>query len=87
MKVIHLVTSVLLFCFTVKAAQRLHTVTLQPLEGASSVAQTGLPSAPSLTFVKGQCMLISRARFEADIGYSQELIALFKQMDSRNYGK
>lgn len=68
-----------------KAAQRLRTVTLQPLEGASSVAQTGLPSAPSLTFVKGQCMLISRARFEADIGYSQELIALFKQMDSRNY--
>ncbi|XP_008143408.2 SWI/SNF-related matrix-associated actin-dependent regulator of chromatin subfamily A-like protein 1 [Eptesicus fuscus] len=68
-----------------KAAQRLHTVTLQPLEGASSMAQTGLPSAPSLTFVKGQCMLISRARFEADIGYSQELIALFKQMDSRNY--
>uniref|UniRef100_G1NVG8 SWI/SNF-related matrix-associated actin-dependent regulator of chromatin subfamily A-like protein 1 n=1 Tax=Myotis lucifugus TaxID=59463 RepID=G1NVG8_MYOLU len=67
-----------------KAAQRLRTVTLQPLE-ASSVAQTGLPSAPSLTFVKGQCMLISRARFEADIGYSQELIALFKQMDSRNY--
>ncbi|EPQ18409.1 SWI/SNF-related matrix-associated actin-dependent regulator of chromatin subfamily A-like protein 1 [Myotis brandtii] len=70
-----------------KAAQRLRTVTLQPLEGTSSVAQTGLPSAPSLTFVKGQCMLISRARFEADIGYSQELIALFKQMDSRNYGK
>ncbi|XP_070278188.1 SWI/SNF-related matrix-associated actin-dependent regulator of chromatin subfamily A-like protein 1 [Myotis yumanensis] len=68
-----------------KAAQRLRTVTLQPLEGASSVAQTSLPSAPSLTFVKGQCMLISRARFEADIGYSQELIALFKQMDSRNY--
>ncbi|ELK30495.1 SWI/SNF-related matrix-associated actin-dependent regulator of chromatin subfamily A-like protein 1 [Myotis davidii] len=86
-KVIRLVTAVLLFSFTVKAAQRLRTVTLQPLEGASSVAQTGLPSAPSLTFVKGQCMLISRARFEADIGYSQELIALFKQMDSRNYGK
>lgn len=68
-----------------KAAQRLRTATLRPLEGASSVAQTGLPSAPSLAFVKGQCMLISRARFEADIGYSQELIALFKQMDSRNY--
>ncbi|KAM7105017.1 SWI/SNF-related matrix-associated actin-dependent regulator of chromatin subfamily A-like protein 1 isoform 1-T2 [Molossus nigricans] len=68
-----------------KAAQRLRTVTLQPLEGAGSVPQTGLPSAPSLAFVKGQCVLISRARFEADIGYSQELIALFKQMDSRNY--
>ncbi|XP_016052256.1 PREDICTED: SWI/SNF-related matrix-associated actin-dependent regulator of chromatin subfamily A-like protein 1 isoform X2 [Miniopterus natalensis] len=68
-----------------KAAQHLSTVTLKPLERTSGVVQTGLPSAPSLSFVKGQCMLISRARFEADIGYSQELIALFKQMDSRNY--
>nr|XP_044607263.1 SWI/SNF-related matrix-associated actin-dependent regulator of chromatin subfamily A-like protein 1 isoform X2 [Equus asinus] len=69
-----------------KAAQRLPKVTLQPLEGAEgSVAQTHLPSAPSLGFVKGRCVLISRARFEADIGYSEDLIALFKQMDSRNY--
>ncbi|XP_034863077.1 SWI/SNF-related matrix-associated actin-dependent regulator of chromatin subfamily A-like protein 1 isoform X2 [Mirounga leonina] len=77
-----------------KAAQSLPTVTLQPLEGAedsrgspstAGVAQTCLPSAPSLTFVKGQCVLISRVRFEADIGYSEDLIALFKQMESRNY--
>ncbi|KAF6362206.1 SWI/SNF related, matrix associated, actin dependent regulator of chromatin, subfamily a like 1 [Rhinolophus ferrumequinum] len=68
-----------------RAAQRLRTVALQPLEGASSVAQTSLPSASSLRFVKGQCMLISRARFEADINYSEELITLFKQMDSGNY--
>lgn len=68
-----------------KAAQHLSTVTLQPLEEASGVAQTSLPSAPSLAFVKGQCVLISRARFEADIGYSEVLVALFKQMDSRNY--
>ncbi|KAM6152908.1 SWI/SNF-related matrix-associated actin-dependent regulator of chromatin subfamily A-like protein 1 [Erethizon dorsatum] len=70
-----------------RAAQRLSTVTLQPLEGVdgSSGVQTGLPSAPSLAFVKGQCMLISRARFEVDINYSEDLIALFKQMDSRKY--
>ncbi|XP_074169046.1 SWI/SNF-related matrix-associated actin-dependent regulator of chromatin subfamily A-like protein 1 isoform X2 [Rhinolophus sinicus] len=68
-----------------RAAQRLRTVVLQPLEGASSVAQTSLPSASSLRFVKGQCMLISRARFEADIDYSEELVTLFKQMDSGNY--
>lgn len=68
-----------------KAAQHLSTVTLQPLEEASGVSQTSLPSAPSLAFVKGQCVLISRARFEADIGYSEVLMALFKQMDSRNY--
>nr|XP_010947029.1 SWI/SNF-related matrix-associated actin-dependent regulator of chromatin subfamily A-like protein 1 isoform X1 [Camelus bactrianus] len=79
-----------------RAAQHLPAVTLQPLEGAEgrreppstgsgSVAQACLPAAPSLTFVKGQCVLISRARFEADIGYSEGLIALFQQMDSRNY--
>ncbi|XP_025747692.1 SWI/SNF-related matrix-associated actin-dependent regulator of chromatin subfamily A-like protein 1 isoform X2 [Callorhinus ursinus] len=77
-----------------KAAQSLPTVTLQPLEGAedsraspstAGVAQTCLPAAPSLAFVKGQCVLISRVRFEADIGYSEDLIALFKQMESRNY--
>ncbi|GAB5575964.1 SWI/SNF-related matrix-associated actin-dependent regulator of chromatin subfamily A-like protein 1 isoform X1 [Prionailurus iriomotensis] len=77
-----------------KAAQSLPSVTLQPLEeaedsrelpSAGGVVQACLPSAPSLAFVKGRCVLISRARFEADIGYSEHLTALFKQMDSRNY--
>ncbi|NWY76469.1 SMAL1 protein, partial [Erithacus rubecula] len=35
--------------------------------------------------VRGKCVLISRLRFEVDIGYSAEVIGLFKQMDSRNY--
>ncbi|NXO35073.1 SMAL1 protein, partial [Locustella ochotensis] len=39
------------------------------------------PSAP----VKGKCVLISHLRFEVDIGYSTEVIGVFKQMDSRNY--
>ncbi|KAM5268881.1 SWI/SNF-related matrix-associated actin-dependent regulator of chromatin subfamily A-like protein 1 isoform 2-T6 [Hipposideros larvatus] len=68
-----------------RAAQRLATVTLKPLEVAGGVAQTSLPSASSLAFVKGQCVLISRARFEADIPFSEELVALFKQMNSRYY--
>uniref|UniRef100_A0A8C5KUI5 SWI/SNF-related matrix-associated actin-dependent regulator of chromatin subfamily A-like protein 1 n=1 Tax=Jaculus jaculus TaxID=51337 RepID=A0A8C5KUI5_JACJA len=68
-----------------KAAQRLSTVSLEPLEGVSGGGQASLPVAPSLAFVKGRCILISRARFEVDIGYSQELIELFKQMDSRMY--
>ncbi|XP_007934011.1 SWI/SNF-related matrix-associated actin-dependent regulator of chromatin subfamily A-like protein 1 [Orycteropus afer afer] len=51
----------------------------------SSGRQASLPPAPSLAFVKGRCMLISRARFEADISYSKDLIALFEQLDSRNY--
>nr|XP_012640635.1 SWI/SNF-related matrix-associated actin-dependent regulator of chromatin subfamily A-like protein 1 [Microcebus murinus]XP_012640637.1 SWI/SNF-related matrix-associated actin-dependent regulator of chromatin subfamily A-like protein 1 [Microcebus murinus] len=78
----------------IKAVKHLSMVTLEPLKGAdgsrespstSIGGQASLPSAPSLAFVKGQCMLISRARFEADIGYSEDLIALFKQMDSRKY--
>ncbi|NXI73696.1 SMAL1 protein, partial [Anseranas semipalmata] len=35
--------------------------------------------------VKGKCVLISRSRFEVDIGYSAEVIGAFKQMNSRNY--
>ncbi|NWI13932.1 SMAL1 protein, partial [Crypturellus soui] len=35
--------------------------------------------------VKGKCVLISRSRFEVDIGYSAEVIGVFKQMNSRNY--
>ncbi|NXI85752.1 SMAL1 protein, partial [Rhipidura dahli] len=35
--------------------------------------------------VKGKCVLISRSRFEVNIGYSAEVIGVFKQMDSRNY--
>lgn len=70
-----------------KAAEQLSTVSLQPLEGVDGSVreQSGLPSAPSLTFVTGRCVLISRARFEVDIGYSEAVIALFKQMDSRMY--
>ncbi|KAL1770599.1 SWI SNF-related matrix-associated actin-dependent regulator of chromatin subfamily A 1 [Sigmodon hispidus] len=70
-----------------KAAERLPMVSLQPLEEVDDSVRgpTSLPSAPSLAYVTGRCMLISRARFEVDIGYSEELIALFKQMDSRIY--
>lgn len=79
------------------AVQHLPTVTLQPLEetpssgetqtatSASTTAHTQLPPACSLSFVKGQCLLISRTRFEADIGYSKDLIELFKQMKSKIY--
>ncbi|XP_068102189.1 SWI/SNF-related matrix-associated actin-dependent regulator of chromatin subfamily A-like protein 1 [Hyperolius riggenbachi] len=35
--------------------------------------------------VKGRCLLISRSRFEVEIGYHVEVIGLFKQMSSRNY--
>uniref|UniRef100_A0A8D0KTY7 SWI/SNF-related matrix-associated actin-dependent regulator of chromatin subfamily A-like protein 1 n=1 Tax=Strix occidentalis caurina TaxID=311401 RepID=A0A8D0KTY7_STROC len=62
----------------VEAANQLSSVVVAPLEGENA---GGLTSA----LVKGRCMLISRLRFEVDIGYSSEVIGVFKQMDSRNY--
>ncbi|XP_029460978.1 SWI/SNF-related matrix-associated actin-dependent regulator of chromatin subfamily A-like protein 1 isoform X2 [Rhinatrema bivittatum] len=35
--------------------------------------------------VKGKCALVSRSRFEVDIGYHPDCIGAFKQMSSRNY--
>ncbi|XP_072198489.1 SWI/SNF-related matrix-associated actin-dependent regulator of chromatin subfamily A-like protein 1 [Excalfactoria chinensis] len=35
--------------------------------------------------IKGKCVLISRSRFEVDIGYSAEVVGVFKQMNSRIY--
>uniref|UniRef100_F6SKP2 SWI/SNF-related matrix-associated actin-dependent regulator of chromatin subfamily A-like protein 1 n=1 Tax=Monodelphis domestica TaxID=13616 RepID=F6SKP2_MONDO len=43
------------------------------------------PQSKGLASLKGRCVLISRTRFEADIGFSEDVIALFKQMGSRNY--
>ena len=37
--------------------------------------------------VKGQCILISRDRFEVKVGYSQPLIELFKRMKTKMYGE
>ncbi|XP_055967956.1 SWI/SNF-related matrix-associated actin-dependent regulator of chromatin subfamily A-like protein 1 [Sorex fumeus] len=76
-----------------KAVQNLPTVTLQPLEEApgnrepqtAGPSDARLPPAASLSFVKGQCLLISRSRFEADIGYSEDLIELFRKMKSKIY--
>ncbi|NXN19701.1 SMAL1 protein, partial [Indicator maculatus] len=83
-------------CF-MEAANRLSSVILAPLEGENSSASLCVgadvksllkmcknwkkPSA----LVKGRCVLISRLRFEVDIGYSTEVIGMFKQMNSRNY--
>uniref|UniRef100_A0A8V5FPI2 SWI/SNF-related matrix-associated actin-dependent regulator of chromatin subfamily A-like protein 1 n=1 Tax=Melopsittacus undulatus TaxID=13146 RepID=A0A8V5FPI2_MELUD len=62
-----------------EAVNQLPSVILAPLEGVNAVGLK--PSA----CVKGKCVLISRLRFEVDIGYSAEVIGVFKQMGSRNY--
>uniref|UniRef100_A0A8C4YF82 SWI/SNF-related matrix-associated actin-dependent regulator of chromatin subfamily A-like protein 1 n=1 Tax=Gopherus evgoodei TaxID=1825980 RepID=A0A8C4YF82_9SAUR len=35
--------------------------------------------------VRGKCVLISRSRFEVEIGYAAEIIEVFKQINSKNY--
>jgi hypothetical protein len=37
--------------------------------------------------VKGSCVLITRDRFEVNVGYSAPLVEVFKSMKSRQYGK
>uniref|UniRef100_A0A674AHA8 SWI/SNF-related matrix-associated actin-dependent regulator of chromatin subfamily A-like protein 1 n=1 Tax=Salmo trutta TaxID=8032 RepID=A0A674AHA8_SALTR len=37
--------------------------------------------------VQGHATLVSRSRFEVDVGYHVDVIAAFKQMPSKNYGK
>lgn len=36
--------------------------------------------------LQGQCNLVSRSKFEVDVGYHVEVIAAFKQMPTKNYG-
>uniref|UniRef100_A0A8C8S1K4 SWI/SNF-related matrix-associated actin-dependent regulator of chromatin subfamily A-like protein 1 n=1 Tax=Pelusios castaneus TaxID=367368 RepID=A0A8C8S1K4_9SAUR len=73
-----------------EAVKRLSSVILVPLEAAPVGNSPSLKSLkpplkkPSAT-VKGKCVLLSRSRFEVDIGYSAEMIQAFKQMNSRNY--
>ncbi|XP_067426224.1 SWI/SNF-related matrix-associated actin-dependent regulator of chromatin subfamily A-like protein 1 isoform X2 [Emydura macquarii macquarii] len=77
----------------VEAVKQLSSVTLVPLEGVSVGSGPSSESLlktcsgwqkPSAT-VKGKCVLISRSRFEVDIGYAAEIIEAFKQVNSRNY--
>lgn len=37
--------------------------------------------------VQGQCILVSPAKFEVDIGYHVDAIAAFKQMPTKSYGR
>ena len=37
--------------------------------------------------MQGSCSLLSRSRFQVDLGYHVDVIAAFKQMPSKNYGE
>ena len=36
--------------------------------------------------LQGQCLLVSRTKFEVDIGFHVDVIGAFKQMPTKNYG-
>ena len=75
---------------------------LEGMEALSSAATTSRPrdsatlavllklcngwEKPGAT-LRGQCVLVSRTKFEVDILYHADVIAAFKQMPTKNYGK
>lgn len=83
-------------------ATALASVSLRPLEGMNSVdvaapARDGAALAALLKLcngwqkpgasLQGQCILVSPRKFEVDISYNVDVIAAFKQMPTKNYGK
>lgn len=65
------------------------TASSRPCDGAALSALLRLCNGwqkPGAT-VRGQCILVSRTKFEVDILYHPEVIAVFKQMPTKNYGK
>ncbi|XP_037542322.1 SWI/SNF-related matrix-associated actin-dependent regulator of chromatin subfamily A-like protein 1 [Nematolebias whitei] len=63
------------------------TASSRPCDGAALSALLRLCNGwqkPGAT-VRGQCILVSRTKFEVDILYHAEVIAVFKQMPTKNY--
>lgn len=87
-------------CVAVEEAAAVASVSLRPLEGMGAVdvaaARDGAALGPLLKLcngwqkpgatLQGQCILVSRTKFEVDIGYHVDVIAAFKQMPTKNYG-
>ena len=69
--------------------------TLSTNQSASSFNETGNVNIQSKNMfsgfggkpVKGSCVLISRERFEVNVGFSAPLVQLFKTMDTKLYGE
>lgn len=76
------------------------SVSLRPLEGMDTVEVAADHAGAALgellklcnnwqkpgAIVQGQCILVSRTKFEVDIIYHVDVIAAFKQMPTKNYG-
>lgn len=54
--------------------------------GGASSAEAA-PAKKNLAGVKGRCVKHADERFRVEVGYNPELIALFKGIPSKNYGK
>lgn len=62
--------------------QPLDTKVAKPLDSVSSVSM----KKPAVC-VRGKCVPHSDERFRVEVGYNTELIAVFKNVPSRNYGE
>lgn len=86
----------------VEEAAAIASVSLRPLEGMEAVNSGAVQprDGAALTAllklcngwqkpgaaIKGQCILVSRTRFEVDILYHADVIGAFKQMPTKSYG-
>lgn len=87
-------------CVAVEQAAAVPSVSLRPLEGMEALdvapAHDNAALGPLLKLcncwkkpgavLQGQCILVSPTKFEVDIGYHGDVIAVFKQMPTKNYG-
>lgn len=88
--------------FTVEEVAAVPSVSLTPLDGMDAVDVSAVVvrdgaalgallklcsgwQKPGAT-VQGQCVLVSRSRFEVEIGYHVGVIGAFKMMPTKNYG-
>lgn len=90
------------FLAAVEEVAAVASVSLRPLEGMDSVDPAApARDAAALTALlklcngwqkpgaglQGQCALVSPTKFEVDVSYNADVIAAFKLMPTKNYGK
>lgn len=57
-------------------------------QGSSTSAHlSAVPVKKPAVSVRGKCVLHTEDRFRVEVGYHAELIAVFKTIPSKNYGK
>lgn len=64
-----------------KSAQRLAQLP------SNSSTLNAVPAKKPVISVKGKCVAHTEGRFRVEVGYHAELIAVFKSVPSKNYGK